>query len=411
MPYSPLLIQLVVILVFARGLGLILRYFGQSPVIGEMVAGFMLGPVVFGSLAPELHGKIFDPASLPALDGLAQLGLVLFMFIVGAELRLPLGVRPHLIAASWVGVLSMLVPMLLGLAIAVPLYPDLAPEGVAPWPFALFMACTISITAFPVLARILKDRRMTHTTIGRLALTGAAVADVMTWVLLALVVVVIRSGSDWTRLMHLLIGISLLAVFLFAGLQPLFGRFLKRYVRDGDPAGPMLAMLLIGALGSAFATEALGVHAVFGAFLFGACLPRDDRLLHALIERIEHIAVIVLMPVFFALVGLKTTPDAFVGASFGAMMVILATAVAGKIAGGSIGARLAGQPWRTALAVGSLMNARGLMELIVMKVGLDIGVIGPSLFTMLMVMAIVTTFLTGPALTLFAPREKPEPHV
>jgi Kef-type K+ transport system membrane component KefB len=179
---------------------------------------------------------------------------------------------------------------------------------------------------------------------------------------------------------------------------------LTRFSSDGRPEGPLLAVLLIGTFACAYATKLLGVHPVFGAFLFGAALPRDDRLLGTLIERVEYVAIIVLMPVFFALAGLNTTPSAFVGTGLTALLVVLVAAVAGKVLGGAAGARIAGYPWRTALAVGSLMNARALMELIVMKVGLDAGVIGQDLFTMLMVMAILTTFMTGPLLTLFAGR-------
>ena len=279
MNYSPLLLQLVIILGAARLLGLVLRYFGQPAVIGEMAAGIVLGPIVFGAVAPELHAHIFEPASRGALEGLSQLGLVLFMFIVGAELRLPTGVRSQLIAASWVGVPSVLLPMGLGLAIAVPLYPVVSLPGVAFWPFALFLAAAMSITAFPVMARILKDRGETQTTIGRLAMTSAAVADVMAWIMLALVVVLASSARDW----------------------------------------------------------------------------------HAFVR---------------------------------------------QIAGAGLGARISGQPWRESLAVGSLMNARGLMELIVMKVGLDIGVIGKELFTMLLVMAILTTVMTSPLLILFSRKSR-----
>ena len=179
-----------------------------------------------------------------------------------------------------------------------------------------------------------------------------------------------------------------------------------RFAHDGRPEGPLLAVLLIGTFACAYATKSLGVHPVFGAFLFGAALPRDDRLLDALIERVEYIAIIVLMPVFFALAGLNTTPSAFVGTGLSALLIVLVAAVAGKVLGGAAGARIAGYPWRTAFAVGSLMNARALMELIVMKVGLDAGVIGNDLFTMLMVMAILTTFMTGPLLTLFAGKRR-----
>jgi Kef-type K+ transport system membrane component KefB len=410
MDHSPLLLQLVVILATARLLGLVLRYFGQSSVIGEMAAGFVLGPVVFGALAPELHAQVFAKGSVGALGSLSQLGLVLFMFIVGAELRMPVGARKQIAAAGWIGGLSVLAPMALGLLVAGLLHERLAPPGVTFWPFALFLAVALSITAFPVMARILKDRQMTQTTIGRLALTSAAVTDVFAWVLLALVVVLAGSGHDWSQFARTIGGLAALGLVLFLGARPLLSRLIARYAANGRPEGALLAVLLIGTFACAYATDLLQVHAVFGAFLFGACLPRDDRLLAALIERIEYVAILVLMPVFFALVGLNTTAEAFGSAGLGALALILAVAIVGKIAGGAAGARIAGQPWRVSLAVGSLMNARGMMELIVIKVGLDIGVIGNDLFTMLMVMAIVTTLMTGPLLTLCAGRKSAVPH-
>ena len=412
MTHSPLLLQIVVILGTARLLGFLLRYFGQASVIGEMAAGFVVGPVVFGALAPELHAHIFAPQSLGMLNGLSQLGLVLFMFIVGAELRLPSGVQRQLFAAGRIGVFSVIVPMVLGLPMAALLYDSLAPAGVAFWPFALFMAASVSITAFPVMARILKDRGMTHTTVGRLGLTGAAVADVLAWVMLAAVLILASSTGEWRQLARTVGGLAVLVAVLFLGLKPLLARVIQRYASNGRPEGALLATLLIGTFASAYITDLLGVHAVFGAFVFGACLPRDDRLLAALIERIEHVAILILMPIFFALAGLNTTPDAFVGAGLGALLLILGVAIAGKLVGSAVAARFAGQSWRTSLAVGSLMNARGMMELIAIKVGLDIGVIGPDLFTMLMVMAIVTTVMTGPLLTLFAePEALPQPDL
>jgi Kef-type K+ transport system membrane component KefB len=411
MAHSPLLLQLIVILGCARILGLLLRFFGQPMVIGEMLAGLILGPVVFGAVAPALHAAIFQRSSLPELDAISQLGLVLFMFIVGAELRLPAGAKAQIVAAVWIGVLSVVFPMALGFAVAVPLHPLLAPPGVTFWPFALFMAAAMSITAFPVMARILKDRGETQTRIGRLSLTGAAVADVFSWVMLAVVVVLAGSASDWSRIARMVGGLAALCALLFGVLRPMLSWLLARFARDGRPAGALLAALLIGTFASSYTTAWLGVHPVFGAFLFGACLPRDDRLLHFLIERIEHVAVLVLMPVFFALAGLNTSPDAFAGAGLGNLLLIVLVAIVGKIIGGSLGARIAGEPWRPALAIGSLMNARGLMELIVMKVGLDAGLIGRPLFTMLLVMAIVTTVMTGPLLNVFARHQHEDSQV
>jgi Kef-type K+ transport system membrane component KefB len=401
MNYSPLLLQLVIILGTARLLGQVLKYFGQSSVIGEMAAGFVLGPVIFGAIAPELHAQVFQPSSLGALRGLSELGLVLFMFIVGAEMRLPMGVRQQLVTSGWICTLSVVIPMVLGLAVATWLYAPLSPPGVVFWPFALFLAAAMSVTAFPVMARILKDRELTQTIVGRLSLTAAAMADVLAWVMLILVVILAGSGQDWARFGQTLGGLLVLGVVMFGLIRPLLAHAVHRYGRDGKPRAALLAGMLIGAFTCAYITELLHVHAVFGAFLFGACLPRDDRLLAVLIERIEHLAIIVLMPIFFALAGLSTTPDAFVGTGLGALLLIMAVAIVGKVLGGALGARMGNQPWRVCMGVGSLMNARGMMELIVIKVGLDIGVIDDRLFTMLMVMAIVTTLMTGPLLSLF----------
>lgn len=395
-----LLLQLVVILTAAHLLAWLLRAFGQTQVIGEMLAGIMLGPIVFGALAPELHAALFPAGQLGALEGLSQLGLVLFMFIVGAELRAPAGVRERVTAATWIGVPGVLVPMALGFAIAPQLHRQLAPAGVGFWPFALFIAVSMAITAFPTLARILKDRDMTRSPLGQLALSAAAMADVFAWVLLALVVALISTHGGGEALLRTLTGLVAIAAIGFFVLRPLLAWFLARHAADGRPGGSVLSVLLIGTFAMAAATEWLGLHPVFGAFLFGACLPRDNRVLDTLVERIEHIAVLVLMPVFFALAGLNTTSDALTGTGLAALGLILVTAVVGKVLGAGAGARAAGLGWRNSWAIGSLMNARGLMELIVLKIGLDAGVIGNELFTMLMIMAILTTLMTTPMLNL-----------
>ncbi|NCT66511.1 MAG: cation:proton antiporter [Rhodanobacteraceae bacterium] len=395
-----LLLQLAVILATARVLALLLQRVGQPPVIGEMVAGIVLGPVVFGAALPELHAFVFPPGRLAALEGLSQIGLVLFMFIVGAELRTPDGAAARLRAAGWVGVSGVLLPMALGLATAPLLHARFAPAGVGFWPFALFMAASMAITAFPIMARILKERGMTQSRLGQLALASAAIADVLAWIMLALVVALIGTHGGWGAFAAMLAGLAGLGALGFGLLRPLLARVLARHAPDGRPGGALLGSLLIGTCAMAAATEALGLHAVFGAFLFGACLPRDDRLLDTLVERLQHVAVLLLMPVFFALAGLHTTPDAFTATALPALLLILAAAVLGKVLGAGGGARIAGLGWREAFAVGALMNARALMELIVMKVGLDAGVIGAEIFTMLMVMAIATTLMTTPLLDL-----------
>jgi Kef-type K+ transport system membrane component KefB len=281
-----LLLQLALILGVARLLALLLGRLGQPPVIGEMVAGLVLGPIVFGALAPDWHAWIFPHGQLGALEGLSQVGLVLFMFIVGAELRAPSGVRTRVVAAGWVGVLGVLLPMALGVAIAPMLYARFAPTGITFWPFALFMAASMAITAFPIMARILKERGMARSALGQLALASAAIADVLAWIMLALVVALISSHGGWAGLARTLAGLAAVALVGFGLLRPLIAKALARHAPDGRPGGVALSLLLIGTFAMAAATEWLGLHPVFGAFLFGACLPRDDRLLDLLIERI-----------------------------------------------------------------------------------------------------------------------------
>jgi Kef-type K+ transport system membrane component KefB len=396
-----LLLQLAVILATARLLAFALGRFGQPPVIGEMIAGIVLGPIVFGALSPAAHAWLFAHGKIAALEGLSQVGLVLFMFVVGAEIRVPSGARERLVAAASVGILGVLLPMALGLAIAPMLHAYFAPAGIPFWPFALFMSASMAITAFPVMARILKERDLAQSPLGQLSLASAAIADVLAWIMLALVAALISSHGGWGDFFRTTIGCVAIAAICFGVLRPLVARALARHAKDGRPGAPVLGLLVIGACSAAAATEWLGLHAVFGAFLFGASLPRDDRLREMLIERIEYVAVVVLMPVFFALAGLQTTPDAFTGTGLPALLLILAAAIAGKVLGAGGGARIAGLGWREAGAIGALMNARGLMELIVMKIGLDAGVIGLEIFTMLMIMAIATTLMTTPMLALF----------
>ncbi|KAF1686057.1 cation/H(+) antiporter [Pseudoxanthomonas broegbernensis] len=395
-----LLMQLVVILALARLCGAVLARVGQPPVIGEMAAGLLLGPIVFGAWMPELHAALFSPASLPALSGLGTMGVALFMFIVGVELRAPEGSRAQLRAAFSIGMLGIALPLALGLAISPVLYDRFAPAGVGYWPFAMFIAAAMSVTAFPVLARILKDRRLTHTTPGRLALSAAVIDDGCVWIFLAVVLALAGGGSPAGVVLAIGGGLGLVAA-VFLVLKPLYAWLLRPAGVEGDPAASGLVWILVGMLGCAAVAEWIGLHAVFGAFLFGVCLPREDRLLACLARRIEPVAILLLMPVVFALAGQNTTPEAFAGAGIGMFGLILLAAVAGKVIGCSAGARLNGYGWRDSLAVGSLMNARGLMELIVIKIGFDAGLIGPALFTLLFAMTLATTLIASPLLSLF----------
>jgi len=399
-----LLLQLIIILASARACGWLLRHVGQPSVVGEMVAGLVLGPLGFGFLFPKLHAEIFAPPALGGLSALSTLGLVLFMFIVGLELRAPLGFRAQLKTSGSVGVLSVIVPMALGAAIGPSLHPTLAPPGVGVWPFSLFLAVALSITAFPVLARIIKDRGLAQTRSGQLALTSAAVVDVIAWILLALVIGLAESTSSHGGVLKMLLGAALLVGFVYLLMRPLFVRILREYAPEGEPNAAALTALMIGLMLSALLAEAIHLHAIFGAFLFGTSLPRDDRVLDSLSRRIEPLCLALLIPLFFALAGLTTSSNAMRSAGIGATALILGVALVGKIGGGALGAKLSGYGWRESLAIGSLMNARGLMELVVIKVGLDAGLITPELFTILFIMALVTTAMTSPLITVFAER-------
>lgn len=395
-----LLVQLVVILVVARLCGMLLRRFGQPAVIGEMAAGLLLGPIAFGAVLPDLHGVLFAKASLPALSGLSTIGVALFMFIVGVELRAPQGSGAQVRAAGMIGGTGVALPLLLGLAVSPFLYDRFAPAGVHYWPFALFIAAAMSVTAFPVLARILKDRNLTHSTPGRLALSAAVIDDGCVWIFLAVVMALAGGGSPAGVGLPVGGGLALVAV-VFLALKPLYARLLRAVSVEGEPAPGAFVWVLVGVLACAAFAEWIGLHAVFGTFLFGLCLPREDRLLHYLARRIEPLSIMLLMPIVFALAGQNTTAQAFAGAGLGALGLILLVAIAGKIIGCAAGARLSGYGWRDSLAVGSLMNARGLMELIVIKIGFEAGLIGPELFTMLFAMTLVTTLMASPLLSLF----------
>ena len=402
MGHPLLLVQLLVIIVASRCIAVLMRRVGQPAVIGEMLAGLALGPLVFGALAPAWQQQLFPADSLGALQSLSTVGLALFMMVVGAELRVPANSKGGLLRpAAWIGALAVLVPVLLALVAAPSLYADYAPAGVGRLAFTAFFATACAITALPVMARIVKERGLVDSLPGRLGIAAAAVADVLAWIALAFVIALIGAHGDWMPFWRTMVGLVVLLAVTWFVLRPLCARLLARHAPEGNTGGAVLAFLLAGAFGCAAITEWLGLHAVFGAFLFGACLPRDDRLLESLIERVEHVTVAALLPVFFVLAGLSTSSSLLTGGAGLALLLVLAVSVIGKLLGGTAGARIAGQGWRDSFTIGSLMNARGMMELIVIKVGLDAGVINSAMFTILLVMAIVTTMMTTPMVVAF----------
>jgi Kef-type K+ transport system membrane component KefB len=398
-----LLIQIIVILVAARLTGAFVRRLGQPQVVGEMIAGIALGPSVLGAQAPHLAALLFPAGSLGFLNTLSQIGLVVFMFLVGLELD-PKIVRERGRSALVISHASIVAPFLLGATLAIGLYPTLAGSRVTFTGFALFMGAAMSVTAFPVLARILTERRLTRTPIGALAIACAAIDDVTAWCILAAVVVIVRAtGSGVATGVPLWVtlgGSAAYVAFMLTGGRRALRILETRYAARGRVTQDMIAVLMLATLASAWITERLGVHALFGAFLVGAVAPKSDGFVHAVLERFEDMMVVLLLPLFFAFTGLRTEITLIDGA--GAWLVcamVTAVAVIGKVGGSAIAARVTAMPWRDAAVIGLLLNTRGLMELVILNIGLDIGVISRELFAMMVLMALATTFMTTPLVT------------
>ena len=398
-----LLIQIIVILVAARLTGAFVRRLGQPQVVGEMIAGIALGPSVLGAQAPHLAVLLFPAGSLGFLNTLSQIGLVVFMFLVGLELD-PKIVRERGRSALVISHASIVAPFLLGATLAIVLYPTLAGSRVTFTGFALFMGAAMSVTAFPVLARILTERRLTRTPIGALAIACAAIDDVTAWCILAAVVVIVRAtGSGVATGVPLWVtlgGSAAYVAFMLTGGRRALRILETRYAARGRVTQDMIAVLMLATLASAWITERLGIHALFGAFLVGAVAPKSDDFVHAVLERFEDMMVVLLLPLFFAFTGLRTEITLIDGA--GAWLVcamVTAVAVIGKVGGSAIAARVTAMPWRDAAVIGLLLNTRGLMELVILNIGLDIGVISRELFAMMVLMALATTFMTTPLVT------------
>jgi Kef-type K+ transport system membrane component KefB len=394
------LLAIATIVVAARLVGHAFeRYLKQPPVMGEIAAGILLGPSALGAISPEAYAWLLPADAAPHLRIVANIGVVLFMFLVGLELdtRLLRGTAHATLAISHA---SIVAPFMLGSALALALYPKYSSSDVDFLVFALFIGVSMSVTAFPVLARILGDRRLTATPLGATALACAAADDATAWCLLAVV-----SGVASAQLGSAGITIALVVGYVLVMLlvvRPLATYLTKRADAAEGPVSPTMLALIFGLLMvSAVATERIGIHALFGAFLFGALIPHDSRLAEQLRVRIEDLVAVLLLPIFFAFTGMRTRIGLVSsGADWLMCGAIIAVATLGKFGGTAIAARAAGLTARDASSLGVLMNTRGLMELIVLNVGLDMGVLSPTLFAMLVLMALVTTFSTTPLLSL-----------
>ncbi|WP_326639194.1 cation:proton antiporter [Streptosporangium sp. NBC_01755] len=386
-----LLLDLVIVLAAARLFGALARWLGQPPVIGEIVAGILLGPTLLG---PLIGDKLFGPEMRPPLQALANVGLVLFMFVVGLELDQKL-VRGKGRIAVTVALGSTVVPFVLGCVLALAIA-DEHVGGDKTLPFVLFMGAAMAATAFPVLARILTDRGMQRITLGGLALASAAVIDVLAWTVLAVVVGIAGAGESegqWKVLLALPY-----ALVMFLVVKPLLARMVPAYEKAGRLTPGLLSLVLLGLIGSAWATEWMHVHFIFGAFVFGTVMPREgaERLNHEILERLEQLAVLLLLPMFFVVAGLNVNLRELDLSSLGTLSAILVVAIGGKLLGSYAAARTQRLPARQSWALASLLNTRGLTEIVILTVGLQKGVLDDELYSLMVVMALVTTAMTGP---------------
>ncbi|HWP04161.1 MAG TPA: cation:proton antiporter [Polyangiaceae bacterium] len=388
------LVAMLAVIVAARALGAVFRRLSQPPVVGEMVAGILLGPSLLGRVAPGVSHFILPPAVAPYLQLIAQVGVLLFMFLVGLELDTSLLKRRTATTVA-ISHASILVPLVLGSLSALVVFPRLGTPGVPFGTFALFLGVSLAVTAFPVLARILTDLGLTRTELGVIALACAATGDLTAWCLLAVVASIARANpSEAIRTLALTAAYVTLMLWL---VRPIVARFVARQELRKNVTPEATALVFVGLLLSALATEFAGIHALFGAFLLGAIIPHGSRLATRLIDMLSTLVVTLFLPAFFAVTGLRTELGLVHGAEAWILCAgLTVVACAGKLGGSTLAGRLAGLGWRDATSIGVLMNTRGLMELVVLDIGMDLGVISRTLFTMLVLMAIGTTIATTP---------------
>jgi Kef-type K+ transport system membrane component KefB len=398
-PLALLLAQIITIIMVARLLGWVCKKIGQPTVIGEIAAGILLGPSFVGMYFTGFSAALFPVESFGNLQFLSQIGLILFMFMVGMELDLKT-LKNKAFDAFIISQTSIIVPFALGMGLAYFIYIFFAPNGVQFLSFGLFIGIAMSITAFPVLARIVHERGIHKTRLGAIVITCAAVDDITAWCLLAAVIAITKAGSFESSVYIILLALGYV-LLMFYVVKPFLKRVGDLYPSRENMSKPIVAIFFLTLILSSYATEIIGIHALFGAFLAGTIMPDNMKFRNILVEKIEDVALVLLLPLFFVFTGLRTEigllNDPFLWKIAG---LIILVAVTGKFLGSALAAKFVGQNWHDSLSIGALMNTRGLMELVVLNIGYDLGVLNPQIFAMMVIMALVTTFMTGPALDL-----------
>jgi len=396
-PLALLLAQIITIVLVARIFGWIFRKIGQPTVIGEIIAGIVLGPSLFGLYFPDLKESLFPLESLGNLYVLSQVGLILFMYVIGMELDLKV-LKNKANEAVVISHASIVIPFALGIGLSYFIYHQFAPVGVEFLSFSLFMGIAMSITAFPVLARIVQERGIHKTRLGTIVITCAAADDITAWCLLAAVIAIVKAGSFVSSIYIIGLAIVYVLMMLFV-VKPFLKRVGDLYAKKDNIKKSVVAIFLLTLIVSSYLTEVIGIHALFGAFMAGAIMPDLSKFRNIIIEKVEDVSVILLLPLFFVFTGLRTEigliNEPYLWKVTGCIILV---AVVGKFFGSALAARFVGQNWRDSLTIGALMNTRGLMELVVLNIGYELGVLSPKIFTMMVIMALVTTFMTGPLL-------------
>jgi Kef-type K+ transport system membrane component KefB len=405
-----LLIQIAVVILITLTCGSLARRLGQSRVIGEIAGGILLGPSALGRVAPSVAQTLFPQSSIGSLETLSTVGLILFLFLIGTEVNLE-----HLYhqraTAALSSMMSILFPFALGALLAPALHARFAPPGAGTVPFLLFLGIAMSITAFPVLARILEERGLQGSKLGTTAILCAAVDDVVAWTLLAIAVAFVGRNGGYLSLPLRLLFLVIYVATMVGVVRPVADRRL-RFRTSRDLSVELLGMMIVFAFASAATSDALGLHPLFGAFLAGICFPRNLSWRDAIRGRFDMLISVLLLPMFFALTGMRTRLDLLSSpATWLWTAIILAAATFGKVGGASLAGRWTGQSWQDSLALGVLLNTRGLVELIVLNIGYSLGILSSTLFTMLVVMALVTTMLTTPALNLLRVQKSMRPPI
>lgn len=396
-PLALLLAQIITIILTARLFGWICMKIGQPTVIGEIIAGIILGPSLVGLYFPDFFTALFPSESLGNLQFLSQIGLILFMFVVGLELDLSV-LRNKAHDAVVISHASIVFPFALGVGLAYIIYQAFAPQGISFLAFGLFIGIAMSITAFPVLARIVQERGIHKTKLGAIVITCAAADDITAWCILAAVIAIVKAGS-FVSALYIIALAAIYVLLMLKVVRPFLKRVGDLSATKENLSKPIVAIFFLTLVMSSYATEVIGIHALFGAFMAGAIMPENTKFRNIFIEKIEDVSLVLLLPLFFVFTGLRTQigllndPYHWLIAGF-----IIAVAVTGKFFGSAFAARFVGQSWKDSFSIGALMNTRGLMELVVLNIGYDLGVLTPEIFAMMVIMALVTTFMTGPAL-------------